>query len=217
MARAFWQRVGLPALALLGLLAAPAQAQTKTNYLIRGPVAAVTWTDGLTGPVNVDLTVFAFSDLAPAQGDQPLPGPHVAFSATQLRALGGTLIRRQWYGVAPLPAGALNIASDLSSATLTVEVEGTLVERIESRVNSRSTARGRIEIQWAASAVPASTTLSVNNQTAPFAVQFDVIGTGRAAQATVNVTVDGLGGPIQATGPATLLSPGTGLFTLGLE
>jgi hypothetical protein len=217
MSRAFWQRVGLPAIALLALLAAPARAQTKTNFLIRGPVAAVNWSGGLAGPLDVDLTVLAFSDLAPTLGDQPPAGPRVAFSVTRLSALGGTLIRRQWYGHAALPLGALTIAPDLSSATLDAELEGTFVQRIEDRISDRRTVTGRLQIQWVADAGAANTTFSLNNQTAPFEVQFDAVGQGRGAQATVTVTADGLGGPIQATGPGILLFPGSGLFTLGLQ
>lgn len=217
MSHGFWRRVGLPALALLALMAAPVGAQTKTNFVIRGPVAAVNWTGGLVGPVDVDLTVLAFSDLAPAQGNQPAPGPYVAFSATRLSALGGTLIRRQWYGNAPIPLGALSFGPNLSEAYLNIEeVPGVFEEQIGNREPTRRAVTGRIEIRWVATAALANTTLSLNRQETPFGVQFDAAGQGREAQATVNVTVEGLGGPIQATGPGTLLAPAAGLFTLGL-
>jgi hypothetical protein len=205
--------VSLLAVALLTVLVLPARAQTTTQYLVRGPVASVIW--GIDqGAIDFDLTVLATSDLAPAVGNLPAPGPRVAFSWTRLRALGGTLIRTQWYGNAALPLGALSIASDLSAATLDAEVEGTLAERIGDGVAKERLVKGRIQIQWVANAAVANTTLSLNNQTAPFPVQFDAVGQGRGAQAMVTITVDGMGGPLQVTGPGNLIFPASGLLTL---
>jgi hypothetical protein len=215
MTRSFWPRLGLTAIALMGMVAAPGRAQTTTNFVIRGPVAAVNWRNGLEGPVNVDLTLFAFTDVAPAVGDQPAPGPRLVFSVTRLAALGGTLIRRQWYGSAALPAGALVIAPDLSTATLDAEVEGTFEERVENGEPTRKVVKGRIQGSWVASEGPANTTLSVNNQEAPFPMQFNSAGQGRRAVMTATVTADGLGGVIQGIGSGNLLSPAAGVFTLG--
>jgi hypothetical protein len=213
MRRTFSLWACLLAVALFSALVLPAQAQTKTQYLFKGPVAAVIW--GLDqGAIDFDLTVVASNQMEPAQGDGP-SGPRIAFSELRLSALGGTLIRRQWYGNAPLPLDALSIAGDLSGATLNTEVEGTLAERIGDGAVKQNTVKGRIQIQWVANAGPANTSLSFNNQTAPFPMQVDIIGQGRQAQATVNVTVDGLGGPLQVTGPGMLLFPLTGLLTLG--
>jgi hypothetical protein len=213
MKRTFSLRASLLAVALLTALALPARAQTNTQYVVRGPVAAVIW--GLDqGAIDFDLTVLASSDIAPAVGAEPAPGPRIAFSLMRLSSLGGTLIRRYWYGSAALPLDALSISPDLSGATLNVEVDGTRGERIGDGAVKESVVKGRIEIKWVANAAAANTTLSLNNQTQPFPVQFDAVGQGRAATATVKITVDGLGGPLDVTGPGTLLSVASGLLTL---
>jgi len=215
MRRTRSMRAAVLALTLLGAVALPARAQTTSQYVIQGPIAAVIW--GIDeGAVDFDLTVLASNSVSPVVGDGP-SGPRIAFSLLRLSALGSTLIRRQWYGNAALPAGALTIAPDLSGATLDAEVEGTLVERIGDRAPKQSTARGRIQIRWVAKADPSNLTLSLTNQSAPFAVQFSAAGQGRAAEATVDIRVDGLGGPLQVTGPGTLLFPTTGLLSLALQ
>jgi hypothetical protein len=213
MKRTFSLRAGLLAIALLTGLALPARAQTNTQYVVRGPVAAVIW--GLDqGAIDFDLTLLASSDIAPAVGAEPAPGPRVAFSLMRLSSLGGTLIRRYWYGNAALPLDALSISPDLSEATLDVEVDGTRGEQIGNGAVKESVVKGRIQINWVANAAAANTTLSLNNQTAPFPVQFDAVGQGRGATATVKITVDGLGGPLDVTGPGRLLSVASGLLTL---
>lgn len=214
MIRTLSIRAGLLAVALLAALALPARAQTTTTqYVVRGPVAAVIW--GLDeGAIDFDLTVLASGDIAPAVGAEPAPGPRVAFSLMRLSSLGGTLIRRYWYGNAALPVGALSISPDLSEATLDVEVEGIRGERIGNGAATESVVKGRIQIKWVANANAANTALAYNNQTQPFPVQFDAVGQGRKATATVKITVDGLGGPLDVTGPGTLLSVASGLLTL---
>lgn len=216
MRRTLSMRAVLLALAVFSSLTLPARAQTTTNYVIQGPVATVIW--GVDeGAIDFDLTLLASNNVSPAVGDGSPSGPRIAFSLLRLSSLGGTLIRRQWYGNAVLPEGALVIASDLSEATLNTEVEGTLAERIGEGAVKQSTVKGRIQIHWVASAAPANTTLSLSNQTAPFPVQFSAVGQGRRAEANVNIAVDGLGGPLQVTGPATLLLPASSLLSLGLQ
>lgn len=214
MRRLLLPRAGVLAAVLFSVLAVPSQAQTSEKYVVRGPVAAIVWGPD-EGAVDVELTLVASGDLAPAQGDAPPAGPRVVFSATRLSALGGTLIRRQWFGSAPLPAGALSISSDLSEATLDAEVDGTLQEVIGSRTPTQRAVKGRIQIRWVANADPANVALSYNNQGALYPLQVAITGTGRRAAATVALTVDGLGGPLQVTGPGTLFSPATGVLSVG--
>jgi hypothetical protein len=215
MTRTIWQRVSLAAIAVVNLLIPPASAQTKADYLIRGPGATVIW--GIEeGAIAFELTVLAFKDMAPVQGDQPTPGPRVAFALTRLSSVGYTLTRRHWYGEAALPPDSFTVASDLSQATLDVEAEGTLEVRTENQAPTVRKVKGRIEIRWVANADPANTTLSVANQTVPFPVQLNIAGQGRKAAATAKVTVDGMGGPLDWIGPATILSPAVGTLTLGL-
>jgi hypothetical protein len=207
-------RAAVLALAVMGALALPARAQTTSQFVIQGPIATVIW--GIEqGAIDFDLTVVASNSVTPALGDVRPTEPRITFSWLRLSALGGTLIRRQWYGNATIPTGALSIASDLSGATLEAEVEGTLAERIGDGAAKQTPTKGRIQIRWVASADPANTTLSYTNQTAPFPIQFTAAGQGRRAQATVDITVDGMGGPLQVTGPGTLLFPSSGLLSLG--
>src|SRR5262245_31615682 len=113
MRRTFTLRASLLAAVLFVLLEAPARAQTSTNYVVRGPAAVVAW--GLDeGAIDFELTLVASNDVAPAQGDQPAPGPRLIFRVTRFASLGSTLIRRYWYGDVALPPNALSIGSDLS-------------------------------------------------------------------------------------------------------
>jgi hypothetical protein len=199
---------------LLSVIAAPAPAQTGQSLVVRGPVAAILWGPD-EGAIDVELRLIASGDLAPAQGEQPPAGPRMVFSATRLSALGGTLIRRHWFGSAPLPAGALSISSDLSEATLDAEVDGTLQEVIGDRTPTERAVKGRLQVRWVANAAAAEHTIAHNNQSAPYPFQLSIVGQGRRAEATVTLTVDGLGGPLQVTGPGTLLSPATGVLNAG--
>jgi len=191
-------------------------ADTVTNYVIRGPGATVLW--GLDqGALDTEVTILAFTDMAPAQGDKPPPGPRVIYSVTRLTALGGTVIRRQWYSDAPLDPGQLTVSSDLSEVKLETEVTGIFVETRSPGSSTQRQVRGKLKVVWVANAASANTSLSVNNQTTPVGVQLSVVGQGRVGQATITVNADGLGGPIEMSGPATILSPSVGTVTLTLK
>jgi hypothetical protein len=211
-----WQRVGLLTLALFGFLVRPLSAQTTANYLIRGPGAMLNWGPD-QGAVDVEMMAFAFTDMAPLTGDTPPPGPRVVFSATRLSALGSTLIRRQWFVDAPLKPEQLAVSTGLTEVNLQAELTGILEERLSPGSTTRKEAKGTLKIRWVANAGPSNTAVSVNNQGTPVAIQMTAVGDGRLAQATVTVNVEGMGGPIEMTGPGTILSPSAATLKISVQ
>jgi hypothetical protein len=206
-------RACLLTLSLLGPLARPAIADTIANYQVRGSGATVFWRleQGTESTVVVAL---AFSDLAPLQGDTPPPGPRILFTVTRLVTEGASVVRRQWYGDAPLKANDLVVSSSLAEARIDVKVMGTLEEQPASGDVTRRVVEGTLRIRWTAKAAPANTTLAINHQATPVSVQLNAVGQARLGEATVTVNVPGLGGRVQETGPGTILAPGAGTLTL---
>lgn len=215
MLRQLATRAWLLIFSLLCLLVVPASAQTFTTYSIRGPGGAGVW--GLGAESGTELVAFAFSELAPTRGGEPPPGPRVVFSLTRWKIVGNVLKRFQWYGDAPLDVKALTVATTLAEAKLDAEVTGTLEERDAFGVVVRRDVPGRLQVNWSATGALAITTLAVNNQASPFAVQLQAVGQGRTAQATATATVEGLGERIQTLGLGTILSPTSGTLTVGMQ
>jgi len=179
------------------------------------PGATVLWSLPQV-PGDTEITVLAFRDLAPVQGDTPPPGPRVIFSVTRLADQGATSVRWQWYGDVALKPEALVVSPDLAEAKLEAKVKGTLEAHVSTGNVTRQEVEGTLKIQWVAKADPANTTLTVNKQGTLVGLQLNLVGQARLGQATVSVEVTGMGAPIQREGPGTVLSPSVGTLSLTL-
>jgi hypothetical protein len=207
-------RVTVFTLSVLALVASAVRAEASVaNYLVRGPGGAVVW--GLGNQPGTEVVAFAFSNLAPVEGNVPPPGPRVTFSVTHWASVGGGFVRRQWYGDAALKPDALKIGADLTETTLVAEVMGTLEERSTSGVTVRRDVPGRLEVRWTPSGDRASITTNFIHQTPPYVVTLQAAGAGRMADTAATVTVEALGsGPIDVVGLGTLLAPTNGTLVI---
>jgi hypothetical protein len=203
-------------LPILALAATAAQADPAVSYVVRGSAAAAVWKGG--SPLGTEVVAFAFTQVAPAKGDKPDPGPRVVFSVTQVVSVNGIAVRRQWFGDAAIKPEWLVIATDLSRATLDATVSGTLEEHSETGgVVVRRDVPGRLQLSWAAHGGLANTTTAITYQTPSYTTVLQTVGPGRAATATANVTIDSLSPAIALTGLGSLSSVTSGLVSVAIQ
>jgi hypothetical protein len=203
-------------LPVLALAATAALADPPVSYVVRGPAGAAVWKGG--SPLGTEVVAFAFTQVAPAKGDTPAPGPRVVFSVTQVVSVNGIGVQRQWYGDAAIKPEWLSIAPDLSSATLDATVPGTLVETSETgNVAVRRDVPGRLQLSWAAQGDLANTTTAFTYQTQAYTAVLQTVGPGRATTATATATIDALGPGITLTGLGSLSSVTSGLVTVAMQ
>jgi hypothetical protein len=216
MSGQFGKRARCLVLPVLALAATAARADQAVNYVVSGPAGAAVWKGG--SPLGAEVVAFAFTQVAPAKGETPAPGPRVVFSATQVVSVNGVTVWRQWYGDAAIKPEWLAIAPDLSSGTLDATVTGTLEERTTAGgVVVHRDVPGRLQLSWTAQGGLANTTTAYTYQTPAYTTVLQTVGPGRAATATATVTVDALGPAFGLTGLGSLSSVTSGLVSVTMQ
>jgi hypothetical protein len=202
-------------LPVLALAAAAAHADPAVSYVVRGSAGAAVWKGG--SPLGTEVVAFAFTQVAPAKGDTPAPGPRVVFSVTDVTSVNGIAVRRQWYGDAAIKPEWLSIAPDLSGATLDATVPGTLEERSDTgNVSVRRDVPGRLQLSWTALGGLANTTTAYTYQTPSYTAILQTFGPVRASTATATATVY-TGPVVTLTGLGSLSNVTSGLVTVAMQ
>jgi hypothetical protein len=188
---------------VLALAAGAAHADPVTSdYVVKGTMAAA-W--GVGNQPGTEAILFAFNDLTPKKGEYPQSGPRLAFSITQWSFETTGWVRRQWFGDAPLETETFKIGSDLAGATVEATVTGLLEERSETGASVYRDVPGKVQVRWGESyGGVGNSTLAYIYQTPAYTAKLQSQGTGRAASASMTVSVDALGEPMTFGGFGSL-------------
>jgi hypothetical protein len=129
----------------------------------------------------------------------------LTFSVTQWSFETTGWVRRQWFGNAPLEPETLKISSDLGGATVEATVMGALEERSEAGASVYRDVPGKVQIEWgSAYGGVGNSSLAYIYQTPSWTAKLQSQGSGRAASASMTVTVDALGEPMTFWGFGSL-------------
>jgi hypothetical protein len=205
------KRASLLVIPILALAATAARADQAT-YVVRGLAGAAAW--GIGDQPGTEAFVFALTQAAPKKGDSPAPGPRVVFSVTQWSVVNDAVVRRQWFGDAPLQPEWLPIRADLTAGGLDATVTGILEEQgLDSGVVRREVP-GRIQVTWEATSGIANAANAFTYQTPPVTAVLQLVGAGRVATAVATITVEAMGPPIKISSLGSLANVSEGLVTL---